>query len=66
MAKNNKEIAFVRMEDTTDTMELIVFSETLARKPEAWQEKAIVIVQGKLSLRDNEPKLVADEVVKLN
>lgn len=66
VAKNKKEIAFVRIEDMGDAMELVVFSEILAKKPEAWKEKSVVIVQGKLSLRDNEPKIIADEVVRLN
>ncbi len=66
VAKNKKEIAFVRLEDTTDTMELVVFSEVLAKKPEAWLVNSIVVVQGKLSTRDSEPKIIADEVVRLN
>jgi DNA polymerase-3 subunit alpha len=66
VAKNNKEIAFVRIEDMTDTMEVVVFSEVLAKKPEVWQEKSIVVLQGKISLRDSEPKLIVDEAVKLN
>lgn len=66
VAKNKKEIAFVRIEDTTDAMELVVFSEVLAKKPEAWKENSIVVVQGKLSTRDSEPKLVVNEVVRLN
>ena len=66
VAKNNKEIAFVRIEDTSDSMELVVFSEILSKKPEAWLPNSIVVVQGKLSMRDSEPKLIAEEVVRLN
>lgn len=66
ISKNNKPIAFAKIEDISDTLEVVVFSETLQRNPEIWQEKNIVIVQGKLSLRDNEPKMIADQVVKLN
>ncbi len=66
ITKNNKPIVFAKLEDLSDTMEVVVFSETLERKPELWQEKNILIVQGKLSERDNEPKLIVDQAIKLN
>jgi DNA polymerase-3 subunit alpha len=66
VTKNGKQIAFVTLEDTSESTEVIVFAETLARKPEAWQEKSILIVQGKISDRNNELKMVCDQVIKLN
>ncbi|MCL5012113.1 MAG: DNA polymerase III subunit alpha [Patescibacteria group bacterium] len=66
ITKNKKQIAFVTIEDTSDATDIIVFSEVLARKPEAWQEKNILIVQGKLSERDNETKMICEQVIKLN
>jgi DNA polymerase-3 subunit alpha len=66
ITKNNKPIVFAKLEDVSDTMEVVVFSETLERKPELWQEKNILIVQGKLSERDNEPKIIVDQAIKLN
>ena len=66
VTKNGKSIAFITLEDTTDSTEVIVFAETLARHPEIWQEKNIVIVQGKISDRNNEYKMVCDQVIKLN
>ncbi|MFA7201544.1 MAG: DNA polymerase III subunit alpha [Candidatus Paceibacterota bacterium] len=66
ITKTKKQIAFVTIEDMSDTTEIIVFEEVLLRRPEAWQEKNILIVQGKLSTRDNETKIVCDQVLKLN
>ena len=66
ITKQKKQIAFVTLEDTTDSTDIIVFSEILARKPEVWQEKNILIVQGKLSARDNETKMICEQVIKLN
>jgi len=66
ITKNNKPIIFAKLEDVSDTMEVVVFSETLERKPDVWQENNVVIVQGKLSERDNEPKIIVDQVIKLN
>ena len=66
MTKTKKPIAFARIEDLSDTLEIVVFSEILERKPEAWEPQNIIIVQGKLSQRENEPKIIADQVIKIN
>lgn len=66
ITKTKKPIAFARIEDLSDTLEVVVFSEILERKPEAWEKQSIIIVQGKLSMRENEPKIIVDEVIKIN
>lgn len=66
ITKQKKQIAFVKIEDIKDTLEIIVFSEALERRPEAWEENSIVIIQGKLSERDDDAKIVCDQVLKLN
>lgn len=66
VSKNNKPVLFAKIEDMTDTVEVVVFSETLERKPDVWTEGSIVIIQGKTSPRDGEQKIIVDQVVKLN
>ena len=66
ISKNKKQMAFARIEDLSDTLEVVVFSEVLARKPEVWEKQNIIIVQGKLSARENEPKIIADQVIRIN
>ncbi|MFA6353306.1 MAG: OB-fold nucleic acid binding domain-containing protein, partial [Candidatus Paceibacterota bacterium] len=66
ISKNNRPIAFAKIEDINDTLEVIVFSDILEKNPQIWQENNIVIIQGKPSLRDNEPKIIVEEAVKLN
>jgi DNA polymerase-3 subunit alpha len=66
ITKTKKPIAFAKIEDLSDTLEVVVFSEILAKKPELWEKQNIVIIQGKLSLRDNEPKIIVDEAIKIN
>jgi len=66
ITKRNKPIIFAKIEDLNDTLEIVVFSEILERNPQIWQEKNIIIVQGKLSQRDSDPKIIVDQVVKLN
>ncbi len=64
--KNKKIMAFARIEDLSDTLEVVVFSEVLDRKSEIWENQNIVIIQGKLSLRDNESKIIVDQAIKIN
>ncbi|KKS82867.1 MAG: polymerase III, alpha subunit protein [Candidatus Wolfebacteria bacterium GW2011_GWC1_43_10] len=66
ISKNQKPIVFAKIEDLSDTLEVVVFSDVLEKNPSIWEEKNIVVVQGKPSLRDNEPKIIVDQVIKLN
>ncbi len=66
MTKNNQPMAFAKLEDLGDTIEIVVFPGVLEQKTEAWEKNNVVIIQGRLSERDNEPKLICQEVVKLN
>jgi DNA polymerase-3 subunit alpha len=66
ITKTKRSIVFARIEDLSDTLEVVVFSEVLERKPEIWEKQNIVIIQGKLSMRENEPKIIADQAIKIN
>lgn len=66
ISKNNKPVLFAKIEDMADTIEVVVFSETLERKPDVWTEGSVVIAQGKTSPRDGEQKIIVDQVIKLN
>lgn len=65
ISKTKKPVAFVKIEDLTDSIEVIAFSEILERQPDAWQEKNIVIIQGKISRKDNDPKIICDQILRL-
>ena len=56
---------FAKIEDLNDNMEVIVFSDTLAKNPALWIENNVLIVEGKLSYKDSEPKLVVQSAVEL-
>jgi DNA polymerase-3 subunit alpha len=66
ITKNKKQMAFAKIEDLSDTLEVVVFSEVLERKPDIWEPQNIVIVQGKLSWKENEIKMIADQAVKIS
>jgi len=56
---------FAKIEDLSDNVEIVVFNDTLVKNPELWQENNVLIVEGRLSQKDNEPKLIAQSAVEL-
>jgi len=53
---------FVEIEDLSGRIEVIVFPSILEKTATAWQEEKIVLVNGKLSNRDENLKLICDNV----
>lgn len=65
ITKNGQSMIFVKVEDLADGMEVLVFSDTLNKNPNLWKENNVVIIEGKLSWRDGEPKLIAQSAMEL-
>ncbi len=64
--KNNSLMAYVTLEDDTGAMELLVFSRTLNESGSYLKANFPVLVQGKLSVRDEKaPQLLCDKVQPL-
>ena len=64
--KNSTTMAFVNAEDTTAGMELIVFANTLTQYGALLTEGSIVVVEGKISVKDDEtPKLICSSVSRV-
>lgn len=56
-------MAFLNIEDTTGGMECLVFPRTLADNGKLFEVGGIVVLTGRVSLReDEEPKLVCESV----
>lgn len=65
LTKKGQPMLFVTLEDLSDNLEILVFSETLAKYPLIWQENKAIMVNGKLSWRNGEPKFICDDVKEL-
>ncbi len=64
--KNNSLMAYVGLEDDTGDMELLVFSRTLGECGRYLQEGAALLVEGRLSVRDEKaPQLMCDRAAPL-
>ena len=60
-------MAFTSVEDLTGTMEVIVFPKVLDRFRDAIQENAVVVIDGRLSVREDEAsKLLADSILPID
>jgi len=61
--KNNSLMAYVTLEDDTGSMELLVFSKTLATCAPYLRANTPILVSGKISVRDEkDPQMLVDSV----
>ena len=65
VTKNGQPMIFMRVEDLNDAMEVIVFTNTLSKNPALWQENKVLIIEGRLSWKDDDPKLICQSAIEL-
>lgn len=58
---NAQEMAFVRIEDDSGTIEAVVFPKIYSRTKECWAKNQIVLIKGRVQIREDSPNLVVDE-----
>ena len=63
--KMGQPMAFVKMEDFNNAIEILIFADTLEKTLPMWEENKVVLVSGKMSWRGGEPKLICDTVKEL-
>ncbi len=60
--KTNAAMAFVRIEDLSGGIEIVVFPKLYTESAALWLENTVVIVEGQTSHKDGEWKILADRV----
>ena len=65
ITKNGKPMLFMKLEDLTGKMEVVIFPNLLEKNPVALQENKIVFVAGRVDERNGEIKIVADDVQEI-
>lgn len=66
VTKNNTTIAFVNVEDLSGMMEMMAFSTVLDRYARLLKESNIVVVNGRLSVKEDDPiKLICNDVYEI-
>ncbi|MBM7833882.1 DNA polymerase III subunit alpha [Clostridium sardiniense] len=63
VTRNNTIMAFLKLEDLSGEIEVIVFPRTLDRVRESISEDALVTIKGRISLKEDEPpKLICEKI----
>ncbi|MFA7309041.1 MAG: DNA polymerase III subunit alpha [Patescibacteria group bacterium] len=63
--KKNEAMLFVKIEDLTGIIEVLVFPKKLAADVNFWVDGKVVAVRGKLSLKDGAAKILLEEAKEL-
>ena len=62
ITKRGDPMVFASLEDKTTTVEILVFPRILAQNPSIWREDNVVLVSGRVNLKDGQLKVLVDEV----
>ena len=65
ITKSGKPMLFVKLEDKTDKIELVVFPSVIEQNPDIFQENKIVMVKGRVDHRDGVPKIICQEIEEI-
>ncbi len=65
ITKKGQPMLFVKLEDYTDKVELVVFPTVTSQNQEILQENKIVIVNGRVDNRSGEPKVICNDIQEL-
>ena len=61
--KKNQQMCFARFEDVSADMEVIVFPKVYESARGVLSENAALFVSGKISMKEEEPKILADRII---
>ncbi len=65
LTKKGEPMAFIKMQDLTDKIEVIIFPSLFAKTPEMFKENKILFVTGRLDIKDGSPKVIANEAEEI-
>lgn len=66
ITKKGDAMLFVKIEDNTSNIEVLVFPRLLEENKDVWEEEKVVAIRGKLTDKDGIPKLIANTVSELS
>jgi len=65
VTKIGKPMLFAKVEDFNNSLEVVVFPDTLMKNQTVWKENNAVLILGRMSLRNGEPKLICESATEL-
>ncbi len=63
--KKSEKMAIIRMENTESFIDVLVFPETFKQVSSLLQQDAVVVVKGKLDLKEETPKIIASNIIPI-
>ena len=65
LTKKEQMMAFLKLEDLTDKIEVVVFPSVMQKNPEIFQENKIVFITGKVENHESPPKIICEEIEEI-
>jgi len=65
ITRSSETMLFVKIEDNSSKVELLVFPSLLKSSKDIWEEGNVILCQGKISDKDQEIKVLANKAVEL-
>ena len=65
ITKTGKPMLFIKIEDLSSKMEVVVFPSMVEKNPVIFQENKIVMVSGRLDSKDGVPKIICEEIMEI-
>ncbi|MCK9445284.1 DNA polymerase III subunit alpha [bacterium] len=65
LTKKGDPMMFIKVQDLTDTIEVVVFPSMIEKNPYAFIENKIVTITGKTDTKDGMPKVIANDVEEI-
>jgi len=65
ITKTGKPMMFLKLEDETQQIEIVVFPSAITRNPTVFQENKVVFVLGRVDARDGVPKIICNEIEEI-
>jgi len=66
ITRNGESMIFVKIEDATNSVELLIFPRLYKETAHFWQERQTIIVDGKISEKDRELKILVNRALILD
>lgn len=65
VTREGKPMVFTTIEDSTASIELVVFPKLMEQTPEVWRENQFVLAHGQLTDKDGLPKILTNQAERL-
>jgi DNA polymerase-3 subunit alpha len=65
ITKKGQPMMFMKVQDLTDRIEVVVFPSLIEKNPDIFKENKIVSITGRTDVKDGSPKVIANEVEEI-